>query len=195
MTPRQLDRLHEPELVETLIEALTAVPNAYPPALAAVAIAVVDGHLSASRGPVRKFTAHHLGVVYLLAELQGATHVRLRRSWDAKSSRAGTAAWPWISDSGIRTRCSELVSWGLVEDTGARGQSPTGRPSAIWTLVGTDPVKLGRDVTPVPDVEPGTLDRLELLLEEAGDDVIIRSQLELVSQVAGIRRASIGGAQ
>lgn len=138
------------------------------------------------RPPTRHFTSAHLGLVYLLAEQQGATHVRLRRLWDAKSARP-RSPWPWISDSGLRTRCSELVAWGLVENTGARGESPTGRPATIWTLVGIHPASVGRDVAQVPGVDAGVLERLEELLVEADGDVLIRSQLELAAEVAGLR--------
>lgn len=178
------DRLHDPDLARTLSTALAAVEfERGPAALAAVAIATVDAHLAAL-APRRNFTPAHLGLVYLLAEQQGATHVRLRRLWDAKSARARTA-WPWISDSGIRTRCSELVAWGIVEDTGARGESATGRPATIWTLTGINPAKVGRDVERVPGLDAGVHERLDELLAEAGDDVLIRSQLELAAEVAG----------
>lgn len=181
-----LERLHDPELSQTLGEALGAIAlGTDPKALAAVAIACVEGHLAAAK-PTRNFTPAHLGLVYLLAEQQGATHVRLRRLWDAKATRP-RSPWPWISDSGLRTRCSELVAWGIVEDTGARGTSATGRPATIWTLVGIDPRSVGRDVQPVPGLDPGVSERLAELLGEAGSDVIIRSQLELVAKVAGIR--------
>lgn len=184
--PTAIQRLHQPALADTLGEALGAIAiGADPKALAAVAIACVEGHLT-STAPSRNFTAAHLGLVYLLAEQQGATHVRLRRLWDAKAARP-RSPWPWISDSGIRTRCSELVAWGLVEDTGARGESATGRPATIWTLVGIHPASIGRDVVLVPGVEAGVLERLDELLSEAGDDVLIRSQLELAAEVAGIR--------
>lgn len=149
--------------------------------------------LATTAEPRRQFTPAHLGVVYLLAEQQGATDVRLRRLWDARSSRQ-TAPWPWITDSGIRTRRSELVSWGLVEDTGARGESATGRPSRIWSLVGVDPRKLGRTPQPIPGVEDGVRDRLLELLDEAAGDVMVRSQLELVDEFVGIRRAALQAA-
>jgi hypothetical protein len=188
--PTMKDRLHSPELSATLAEALAAVQyTATPAGLAAVAIACVEPALQAA-APIRKFTPAHLCLVYLLAEQQGATHVRLRRLWDAKAARAGAAAWRWISESGIRTRCSELVAWGIVENTGARGESATGRPAAIWTLVGIDPRAVGRDVAPVPGVDPGCSDALDALLAEAGSDVLIRSQLELAASIAGIRRAA-----
>jgi hypothetical protein len=188
--PTLRDRIHDQALADTLTEALAAVQyDATPSGLAAVAIACVDGHLSAL-APRRNFTPAHLGLVYILAEDQGATHVRLRRIWDAKSSRP-RSPWPWISDSGIRTRCSELVAWGLVEDIGARGTSATGRPSTIWTLTGVHPAKVGRDVEQVPGLDPGVHERLHELLNEAGSDGVIRSQLELAAEVAGFGVTSI----
>lgn len=188
MTTRLLARLHDPELRDTLEAALAAVPPlSGPRTVAAVAIAAIEAHLAApADAPVRGFLATHLGIVYLLAEHQGATHARLRRYWDAKSARSGTDAWAWISDSGLRTRCSELVRWGIVEDSGARGESPTGRRSTIWTLVGAHPADLGRDVETVPAVEPGIAAALDVLLEQAGPDVIVRAQLLLAAQIAGV---------
>lgn len=181
--PNLRTRLASPELRKALTDVLTHAwaGNVHP----------VDGVLGVlerellSTAPRRNFTPAHLGLVYLLAEQQGATHVRLRRIWDAKATRP-RSPWPWISDSGIRTRCSELVAWGIVEDTGARGESATGRPSTIWSLTGTHPADVGRDVELVPGVDAGTVERLDELLAEAGSDVIIRAQLQLAARVAGI---------
>ena len=39
---------------------------------------------------------------------------------------------PQQSDSGIRTRCSELVAMGLVRDTGERRKMSTGRMAIVW---------------------------------------------------------------
>lgn len=134
----------------------------------------------------RQFTGAHLRVVYLLAESQGSTHTRLRRSWDAKSARVGALAWPWISDSGLRTRVSELKSWGLVERSGAWGETVSGRRSAIWQLTGVVPAAVGRDADPVPGVARGTLSILHELVSEGDVDVTIRVQLELAASVAGV---------
>jgi len=41
--------------------------------------------------------------------------------------------WPEQSESGLRTRRSELVDRGLVEKTG-RGKLPSGRNAAIWAV-------------------------------------------------------------
>lgn len=39
------------------------------------------------------------------------------------------------SRSGIRTRCSELVDMGLVEDTGEKRENYIGNPCIVWGLV------------------------------------------------------------
>ena len=40
----------------------------------------------------------------------------------------------YISESGLRTRRSELVRLGLVEDSGRRGLTASGRSCIIWRL-------------------------------------------------------------
>lgn len=186
--PTLRQRLTAPALRDELEEFLATVMymRPAPPNAATDVLELLEQHLLAGE-PRRLFTPHHLGIVYLLAEQQGATHTRLRRLWDARSARK-VAPWPWISDSGIRTRTAELVAWGIVEDTGARGTSATGRPSKIWTLVGIDPVALGRDVAPVPGVDDGVPARLRELLEEARGDSTIVAHLMVAAEVAGVSR-------
>lgn len=48
----------------------------------------------------------------------------------ALMDRAGIA----ISDSGCRTRRSELVREGLVTDSGKRGKTGSGRATILWTV-------------------------------------------------------------
>jgi hypothetical protein len=45
------------------------------------------------------------------------------------------------SRSGLRTRRSELVDRGLVEDTGARKRLPTGRNAIVWRATPPSPQK------------------------------------------------------
>jgi hypothetical protein len=40
--------------------------------------------------------------------------------------------FPWQSDSGLRTRCCELVRLGLIEDTGHKRETKSGRSAIIW---------------------------------------------------------------
>ncbi len=136
--------------------------------------------------PVRKFTAAHLRVVFLLAESQGSTHTRLSRAWLTKASRPGDRAWPWISDSGLRTRTAELVAWGLVEWGGAWGETAARGRSRIWQLTGVNPAAAGRDVDEVPDSSPDAYPALLELRAEAGTDVTIRAQLDVAAEVAGL---------
>jgi hypothetical protein len=57
------------------------------------------------------------------------------------------------SDSGVRTRCSELVDQGLVEDSGGRRRSRHQRWMAVWRVTKPD---ASRSVAhrPVPDGVP-----------------------------------------
>lgn len=137
----------------------------------------------------RGFVHAHLRVVYLLAESQGSTHTQLARRWQTKAARPPGRAWPFISDSGLRTRVSELVRWGLVEWSGGMGRTLNNRPSKIWQLV-SEPARLaGIDdglVQPIASVEPGSRDVYLSLVEEAGGDLAIRSSLELAALAARI---------
>lgn len=54
----------------------------------------------------------------------GERYERLRES----------AGWPQQSESGLRTRRSELVAQGRVEKVG-RGKLPSGRSAAMWSPV------------------------------------------------------------
>lgn len=70
--------------------------------------------------------------VLKLFEVMGPMeHQRLIAAYTAHGLRLGL---PKQSESGIRTRCSELVSLGRVKDSGARVMLPSGRKSIIWTL-------------------------------------------------------------
>lgn len=46
-----------------------------------------------------------------------------------------TTTWGYkVSASGLRSRRSELVKAGLVEDSGERGKTASGRKTIIWRL-------------------------------------------------------------
>lgn len=47
---------------------------------------------------------------------------------------ASARKWPPQSDSGLRTRRSELVEKGIVVDSGKRRRLPSGRQSILWRL-------------------------------------------------------------
>jgi hypothetical protein len=50
---------------------------------------------------------------------------------------AGVAVhgWPEVSDSGLRSRRSELVALGLVQDSQRREKLPSRRNAIVWELV------------------------------------------------------------
>lgn len=48
---------------------------------------------------------------------------------------AGHHGWPVQSQSGIRTRRSELVAAGLVVDTGRKVTLASGRQAVVWAVV------------------------------------------------------------
>ena len=67
--------------------------------------------------------------VYQLFRRHGAMYDQLMvRVYE----RAGTI--PYQSVSGLRTRRSELVTKGLLKDSGQRATLPSGRRSIIWQL-------------------------------------------------------------
>lgn len=134
-----------------------------------------------SRGDrMRRFLPAHAYVVFLLSETAGATHTRLERLWAQKSARTGELAWPFASSSGLRTRVSELVAWGLVEWSGDMGRTVANRPTKVWRLTGSD-------ATQVPGYEPGVYFVLRKLRAEAGSDLVTVAAIEGVAAAAGIR--------
>lgn len=78
-------------------------------------------------------TKLHWWVIDRLAEHpEGATHEQL---WMIHTR---TQAEPRTSQSGLRTRVSELVRGGVVEDSGKRRTMTTGRQAIVWQLTNTE---------------------------------------------------------
>lgn len=65
----------------------------------------------------------------LAAHPDGLTHDELI---EAYRGREATHGYRHHSDSGIRTRCHELVAEGRVEDTGEKRRLPSGRGAIVW---------------------------------------------------------------
>lgn len=76
-----------------------------------------------------------LGVLGAAGDL-GATHEEL---WNTHQHDTRNLSWvddapPKTSQSGLRTRVSELVRGGVVEDSGRTRTMSTGRQAIVWTL-------------------------------------------------------------
>lgn len=72
--------------------------------------------------------------VYMAIDHHGAAGVSdqdLIRSYNRSHLRNPTM-YPYQSESGIRTRRSELVRKGLVVDSGRRSTTRSGRKSIVW---------------------------------------------------------------
>ncbi len=77
-------------------------------------------------------TEKRAAVLMLLRDLTkfegGATDALMLWAYRARN-------YPPQSDSGLRTRRSELVALGLVQDTGERTRLPSGRQAIVWASV------------------------------------------------------------
>lgn len=63
---------------------------------------------------------------------QGFTDEELVAAYEVFAG--GNRAYPYQSTSGIRTRRSELVRLGLVEDSGVKRVMTTGRMARVWRV-------------------------------------------------------------
>jgi len=86
--------------------------------LAAMSVTNLTSTQGAIMGLFHKFKA--------MTDEQLQTHYR-------RISRQGDA--PYASESGIRSRRSELVAMGKLEDSGDREKMRSGRQAIVWRLV------------------------------------------------------------
>lgn len=135
--------------------------------------------------PDRSFSAAHARVLFLLAAHQGATDAQLSRRWAAKATRAGALAWPFISEAGLRSRRAELVRWGLVVSAGRDARTMSNKPTQTWQPAVAEP-RAGDGFEPVPPATPEARAAFEALLDEAGDDVVIRVTLRDAMRYAAV---------
>lgn len=133
----------------------------------------------------RAFTASHGRLVFLLARFGDLTHGQLHSRHQQMSARPGAAAWPFISESGLRTRVSELVRWGLVEPSDAEGRTIANRPTRAWRLCANDPA--ARGLAGPPPADRDAREALEGLLLEAGSDVVVRAAVQHLLDLTAAR--------
>lgn len=57
---------------------------------------------------------------------------RNARNVNRRALNDGVDDWPKQSDSGLRTRVSELVDAGLARDSGRKVRLPSGRQAIVW---------------------------------------------------------------
>lgn len=82
------------------------------------------GTSHAAAGSVRNLTATQEGILKALN--------RPRTDVDLAEAYNNLRGVPRASDSGLRSRRSELVAQGLVKDTGSRIKLPSGRMAIVW---------------------------------------------------------------
>jgi hypothetical protein len=140
----------------------------------------VGDRLEDARRPLQ-LRPSHLRVVYLMARRGPMTDQAMMRHYRVRMGAARGYAWESISESGLRTRRSELVRWGFVEPVpDEKGQTTAGNPSTLWRLRTWDE----SDAAAYPSFAAGdeteraelrdTLDRLDL---DAGTDVVLGAEL------------------
>lgn len=130
----------------------------------------------------RSFTAAHARALFLLSDksTEGLTDIQLYRRYQTKVARSRWS-WPYISESGLRSRRAELVAWGMVEHTGSWGTTPNNRRCRVWAASSSPAHPLL-----VPEPEPGLADVLRDLLAEAGVDLVLASTLARLSREVGL---------
>lgn len=84
-------------------------------------------------GSVRNVTDTHRRILDLLAAFGPDHDEGLLSTWSLMQG-AEPDAWPHISPSGLRSRRAELVRGGLVQDTGERHKTKSGRATIVWAL-------------------------------------------------------------
>lgn len=89
----------------------------------------------AAAASVRAITAKQGAVLRLLEQIGPATDEEVFTEYMARWTAGQTDLFPKQSESGLRTRRSELVKKGKVVPSGRYKVKPTGRKAIVWRLV------------------------------------------------------------
>lgn len=81
---------------------------------------------------VRNITATHERILDILREYGPMNDEQIA---DICEYQVQKADMPYVSESGLRSRRSELVSRGLVVDSGDRVKMRSGRNSIVWKAI------------------------------------------------------------
>lgn len=84
---------------------------------------------------VRGQTETHARILEVLDAGPPATDEQIASRYQAAAAMQG---WPPVSPSGLRSRRAELVDMGLVEDSGLRGRTASGRACTVWRAASRD---------------------------------------------------------
>lgn len=90
-------------------------------------------HLAAAALPADTITARQLAVLAVFCVRSAMTDEQML---DQYQQSRPLLDLPVQSQSGLRTRRSELVHAGLLRDSGLRSLTASGRQAIIWTLTG-----------------------------------------------------------
>ena len=81
---------------------------------------------------VDDLTAKQMAVYDVMLRIGPATDERIRQAYEIRHKQGFSDLYPKQSESGLRTRRSELVKAGFVFDTGGRESMSTGRMAILW---------------------------------------------------------------
>lgn len=136
----------------------------------------------------RALSYAHTDLVFILAARGPQTDAQLARHVAARANpgrrpHSAEHPWRWQTDSGVRTRRSELRNWGIVLEQPDRALSAQRRPTRVWGLA--DPMPLS--VPEPPDSPARWLEHLEARRAEAAGDLVIIAALTDLRRASGAR--------
>lgn len=96
-----------------------------------------------------QITNTQMGVLKILRANGPMCDTELLKRYN-EAHRTNPRVFPYASDSGLRTRRSELVRHNLAQDSGKRELLPSGRYSIVWSIVKPKPKSKPKPAPVVP---------------------------------------------